>query len=276
MSRVYEALLRAEPQLEAPKLDESPGDAGADENNVKPEFRYQSGAGGIPALSKRRANGWKNGDECSVDQIPAPLREELIKLVQRVFVFPKSHAPAAVVFSSVEGNGASDICFYAAQLLAAQASASVCLVCTNLPAFDHTPKEAIECRGLAGAMMSSDPIIEFVVSTKSSNLWFMPPGSSNVTHTHLFPSDQLRSRMIELKQEFDYVLIDAPPVSCSANAIVLGQMADGVILVVEANSTRHEAARIAKETFEAAKVKLFGAILNNHTFPTHEPVHRKS
>jgi protein-tyrosine kinase len=52
-------------------------------------------------------------------------------------------------------------------------------------------------------------------------------------------------------------------------------MADGVILVVEANSTRREMARTAKETFDDANVKLLGAILNNRTFPIPEALYRK-
>ena len=52
-------------------------------------------------------------------------------------------------------------------------------------------------------------------------------------------------------------------------------MADGVVLVIEANSTRREAARMAKETFESANVKLLGAILNNRTFPIPESLYRK-
>ena len=86
---------------------------------------------------------------------------------------------------------------------------------------------------------------------------------------------RLRSRMAELREEFDYVLIDAPPVCSYADAVLLGQLADGVILVVEANSTRRDTARMAKETIEGAKVRLLGAVLNNRTFPIPEALYRK-
>jgi Mrp family chromosome partitioning ATPase len=81
--------------------------------------------------------------------------------------------------------------------------------------------------------------------------------------------------MAELREKFDYVLIDAPPISSYVDAVLLGQIADGVILVVEANSTRRETARMVKETFEGANVKLLGAILNNRTFPIPEALYRK-
>jgi Mrp family chromosome partitioning ATPase len=199
-------------------------------------------------------------------------QEESIKLVQRVFLFPNSHAPRAVVFSSIQGNGSSEICYRAAEALASQGSASVCLVDANLRAPSlHQLFGVAKSPGLVDAAVTPGPIKDFTVRIAGGNLWLLPSGLAQ----DLFASDRLRSRIVELKVEFDYVLIDAPPVSSNADAVVLGQMADGVILVVEANSTRRETARIAKETFEGAKVKLLGAILNNRTVPIPEALYHK-
>jgi Mrp family chromosome partitioning ATPase len=205
-----------------------------------------------------------------------PAEQEVIKLVQRVFAFPNSHAPRAVVFSAVQGNGSSEICCGAGQALAAQGSGSVCLVDANLRAPSlHQLFGVAKCPGLAEAATKPGPIKDFAVRIVGGNLWLMPPGSLAAEAQGLFASDRLRSRMGELRKEFNYVLIDTPPVSSYSDAVLLGQLADGVILVVEANSTRREAARIAKETFEGANVKLLGAILNNRTFPIPEVLYRK-
>jgi Mrp family chromosome partitioning ATPase len=129
--------------------------------------------------------------------------------------------------------------------------------------------------GLADATVKPGPIKDFAKRIAGGNLWLVPPGSRADGAQSLFASDRLRWRMQELRKVFDYVLIDAPPITSSAEAVLLGQMADGVILVVEANSTRRETARTAKETFEDANVKLLGAILNNRTFPIPEALYRK-
>jgi len=73
--------------------------------------------------------------------------------------------------------------------------------------------------------------------------------------------------MTELRTAFDYVLIDAPPVSPYTDASLLGQLADGVVLVLEANSTRRETAREAKQSLEAANSRVLAAVLNKRTFP---------
>jgi capsular exopolysaccharide synthesis family protein len=205
-----------------------------------------------------------------------PAEREVIKLVQRVFAFSNSHAPRAVVFSSVQGNGSSEICCCAGEALAAQGSGSVCLVDANLRAPSlHQLLGVGKLPGLADATVKPGPIRDFAVRIAGGNLWLVQPGSLAVESQSLFASDRLRSRIGELREEFDYVLIDAPPVSSYSDAVLLGQMADGVILVVEANSTRRETARTAKETFEGANVKVLGAILNNRTFPIPEALYRK-
>jgi polysaccharide biosynthesis transport protein len=209
-------------------------------------------------------------------ELSGPAQEELIKLVQRVFVSPNSHSPRVVSFSNVEGNGSSEICSRTGAVLAAQGSGSVCLVDANLDAPSlHRLFGVDKFPGLMDAMVKPGPVKDFAVLITGRNLWLIPPGSPTTGAPGLFGSDRLRSRMAELREEFDYVLIDAPPIASYGNAVLLGQIADGVILVVEANSTRRETARMAKETLEGANVKLLGAILNNRTFPIPEALYRR-
>jgi len=206
---------------------------------------------------------------------PDLTHDEAAKLVQRVFVFSNSHAPRVVVFSSAdERNGSGEICFRAGEILAAQRSGSVCLVDANLRAPSlHQVSGIAKSPGLTDAMVKPGPIKDFGVQI--GNLWIVPPGSPQAVAQGLFASGPLRLRIGELRKEFDYVLIDAPPVSSCGDAVLLGQMADGVILVVEANSTRRETARLAKEGFERAEIRLLGGVLNNRTFPIPEALYRK-
>lgn len=202
-------------------------------------------------------------------------RDQVVNLVDHVFLFANSLTPRVVVFSNVDkGSSSSWVFLHAAQILAARVSGAVCLVNANgeesllhrLGPIDGSP-------GLADAIDSSAPIRDFAVQTGVGNLWFLPAGSKR-DGSHRYSSDRLRGRMMELRKQFDYILIEAPPAS-AANTILIGQMADGVVMVVEAHSTRRETARTAKETLEAAHVTLLGAVLNNRTFPIPEALYRK-
>lgn len=203
-------------------------------------------------------------------------QEELVKLVNRVFLFPNSHASRAVSFSSLEGTGSSELCFHVGQTLATQVRGSVCLADANLHAPSlHRLFEINKFPGLLDALGETGPIKDYAVQVGRGNLWLVPSGSSTSEIHEPFASDRLRSRIVELKEQFDFVLIDAPLMNSHTDAILLGQMTDGVILVLEANSTRRETARMIKEDLEAAKVRILGAVLNNRTFPIPETLYRK-
>ncbi len=278
--------IRANPELRSregdPALQEGSTDSRSSNGHLS-EVHRRALAPGVGQTEKKdlAPSELRNGSQAKEPgQVHCALseqaREQVSKLVQRLFVFANSCAPRVVVFSNVDkGTGSSEMCFYTGQVLAAQTSKSVCIVDANgeMPSL-HRSLGVGKLPGLSEAINNSDPIKNFAVQMAGANLWLLPAGSPGVDG-HRFSSDRMSSRIGELREEFEYVLIDAPPVSSAADAVLLGQMADGVIVVVEANATRRETARAAKETLQGASVKLLGAILNNRTFPIPEAIYRK-
>jgi capsular exopolysaccharide synthesis family protein len=128
--------------------------------------------------------------------------------------------------------------------------------------------------GLSDAVLQSGPVRNFAHQVNGGNLWLITCGSKTTDPHSLLTSDGLRARLSELRVEFDYVLIDGPPVTLYADTALLGKLADGVVLVIEANSTHREAARKAKECLASANVRLLGAVLNKRTFPVPDFLYR--
>ena len=85
----------------------------------------------------------------------------------------------------------------------------------------------------------------------------------------------MKDRVNELRKEFDYVLIDAPPLNEYSDAIALGQISDGLVLVLEANATRRESALRIAETLRATQIRVLGAVLNKRTFPIPEGLYNR-
>jgi capsular exopolysaccharide synthesis family protein len=207
--------------------------------------------------------------------VAAFCHEERMKLVQRLFILPGSDAPRMVLFCGVEtGDGSSWVCARVSETLASQVKASVCVVDANLRTpFLHEHFRTDNLCGLADAILGSGPIRDFAHQLKGSNLWLITCGSRTAESHTLLTSDRLHSRLTELRAEFDYVLLDGPPVNLYADATLLGKLAEGAVLVLQANSTRREAARKAKESLDSAKVRLLGAVLNKRTFPIPEALY---
>jgi Mrp family chromosome partitioning ATPase len=69
--------------------------------------------------------------------------------------------------------------------------------------------------------------------------------------------------LARLKQDFDMVLIDTPPMLQMPDARVVGRMADGVILVTRAGKTTRDAALAANQRFSEDRIRVLGTILND-------------
>jgi protein-tyrosine kinase len=203
--------------------------------------------------------------------------EEFTKLVQRLFIMPGNESPRSVVFTATErGNGCSWVCARVADVLASQVSGSVCLVDANLrrPGL-HAQFSAENHNGLSDALLRPDPVRSFARNLGRTNLWMVSCGSSSEEAQSLLSTDRMRLRMSELRAEFDYVLVDVAALSDANDAVLLGCGADGVVLVLKANTTRRESARKATHDLQAAKAKVLGAVLNQRTFPIPESIYKK-
>ena len=85
----------------------------------------------------------------------------------------------------------------------------------------------------------------------------------------------MRLRMTELKAEFDFVLVDTPAMNASNEAISIGSLADGVVVVLKANASRKQTARQAIEQLQGGKARVLGAVLNRRTFPIPESIYKR-
>jgi Mrp family chromosome partitioning ATPase len=225
------------------------------------------------APSPINGNGDRNGAKLNLDELA---QEETLKLVQRVFFVQSGVAPRVVLFAGIDkGNGCSRICVRAAEVLAANTPGRVCLVDANLrspslPEFFGVTNH----HGLTDALLQDGPILSFAKQVRT-NLWLLSCGALASDSANLLNSERLKTRIDELRKEFDYVLIDAPPLSQYADAIALGRMTDGLVFVLEANSTRREAAIQVMESLRAGQVPVLGAVLNKRTYPIPESLYHK-
>ena len=199
--------------------------------------------------------------------------EEVLRLVQRIFLSGNGSAPRQVVLCGVDdANGSSSVCARAGRTLAANSSRPVCLVDANVRSPRLSRMFGIE--GTNPFSGPSAPLRDQCVKV-GANLWIAGPNILAENSQVLLPPTQLKERFVQLRDEFEYMLIDAPGTSVCADAQLLGQIADAAILVIDANSTRRLPARKAKDAFDAAGVRLLGTVLNNRTFAIPEAIYQR-
>lgn len=201
----------------------------------------------------------------------APASQELLSLAQAVFFSGNGSAPHEVVLAGVDQNdGSSQICLKLGRILASAAIKPVCLIDAD---FDSSRLSSLIESGRPARVSFSEGQCYLEIEPKlylASKLVLDPLRSGS-----LAPSQFLKKSIEDLRQTFEYTLIDVPGANHGNNAGVLGQLADAAILVIEANSTRKAAAARAKKTMEEMNVKLLGTILNNRSYPIPEKLYRK-
>lgn len=194
-------------------------------------------------------------------------REQILSLVRRVF-FANSDRPARqVVFSAVERNiDVVSICDRVASVLAQQTAEHVAVVDLEHGAIEETCIRPSSPRS-ASIKSRSDRI--------AVNLWRVPRSvTGEVNHVSGTGLHWLRL-LEELRNEFEFVVIQGPAAGTSSEAALLGQLTDGIILVLDARSTRRASARKTKDTLDAAQCRMLGTVLTQRMFPIPERIYRR-
>jgi polysaccharide biosynthesis transport protein len=102
-----------------------------------------------------------------------------------------------------------------------------------------------------------------VRKTAIDRLSFLPCGTDAQSTPELLEPSNLRGLLLQLRTEYDVIVLDTPPVLVSADAATLAASADGVILVVRAGQTDRGAAELARQRVSSAGGRVFGAVLND-------------
>lgn len=102
----------------------------------------------------------------------------------------------------------------------------------------------------------------FIASTNIPNLYVIMAGKKPPNPTELL-SGAIFDKLIEsLKELFEYIIIDTPPVSVAMDATIVGRKSDGVVLVVKNEFAKKKAIKRAKIELERNGARIVGVVLN--------------
>lgn len=117
-------------------------------------------------------------------------------------------------------------------------------------------------RGITNILVEEQSPAGFIQETQVENLRVLTSGPIPPNPSELLGTRKMQELMDYLKNQCDYLIIDAPPVVAVTDACVLAAKVDGITLVVNSGSVRPEMAQKAKELLLKANGHLLGVILN--------------
>jgi capsular exopolysaccharide synthesis family protein len=123
--------------------------------------------------------------------------------------------------------------------------------------------ESLTFNPTAGRTDSGRPVTDVVRPTNVRGLSLLTCGALPTNPSGLLSGVRMRVLLQELAKSFDLVILDTPPVLATADAGILGSLADGVLLVVRAGQTDRVAAKRAHQQLVNVGARVVGTVLND-------------
>ncbi len=95
------------------------------------------------------------------------------------------------------------------------------------------------------------------------NLNIITAGGQVPNPSELLGSHQMKEFLSRVRENYDYIILDSPPVMAVSDPLVLSSFADGVVLVVWGGVTGREVVEKAKQSLMGVNAKILGVVLNN-------------
>ncbi|MER1984840.1 MAG: CpsD/CapB family tyrosine-protein kinase [Solibacillus sp.] len=181
------------------------------------------------------------------------------------FSMPQENLRSIVITSTQMSEGKSTISSNLG-VTYAQAGKKVIFVDADMrkPTVHHT-FGLKNTTGLSNLLIKELKMNDVIQQTNIENLDVVTSGPIPPNPAELLTSSELKVLLEELKQSYDLVIFDAPPVLPVTDAQIISNIMDGTVLVVNSGETEKEGVLKAKELLEKSKANLLGVVLNNVT-----------
>lgn len=217
--------------------------------------------GSIPIYSQ---SGF-SGKSLPVLEKPQGLVAESYRMVRTGVKFSAADRPlkSILVTSSFSREGKSDVSAQLAVIFA-QAGERVLLVDSDLrkPRVEEIFGLDKQGPGLTDVLTGQTVPEKAVVASDVSNLHILPRGFPAPNPAELLASERARRVLADLRESWDRLIFDSPPLLSVTDAANLAAAMDGVVLVAKAGSTSSRGILHGREQLDSVKARVIGVILN--------------
>lgn len=167
-----------------------------------------------------------------------------------------------VITSSVPDEGKSNTCANLGVTLAQASKRTLAIDCDLRKPDLHRYFGLRNLRGTVDILVGQHSLQE-VWEEPVEGLKVVPAGPIPPNPTELLDSRRFAEFLARVREEFDYVLLDTPPVGRVSDPLILATQGDGVLLVVNAQYTRKAFVRRSMRSLKAVGANVIGTIMNN-------------
>ncbi len=203
-------------------------------------------------------------DYLVVNAHPQSLTAEAFRVIRTNLSYfaPKSTSKVILFTSTISGEGKT-FCTVNTGTTLSRAKKKVVIVDLDL----HKPKQATAWNmpndiGVTSYIVGKANLKEIVKDTPVENLKVILSGPKSPNASELILDSMMEQLLAELKQNFDYIILDMPPVGLLSDALVMMKHSDLNVYVLKAGYSKKDFIDVAHQLMEKNNIKSLSFILN--------------
>ncbi len=179
------------------------------------------------------------------------------------FTVPEgTKCPVVGITSSMRGEGKSTTAVNLSYVLAEKGS-RVLLIDGDLRIPSIAKKMGLDSSpGLTDVLMGRDDDIEHYKSTLLDTWYIMPSGDIPPNPSELLGSKRMESVLESLREQFDYIVVDLPPVNIVSDALSISNLITGMIVVIREEYTEKKELEHCFRLLKLSNVNILGCVMN--------------
>jgi len=195
--------------------------------------------------------------------LPKGLEAKFMALAQRLDASIERDGASIVAFTGAQpGEGSSKIACEFAQLAATRFGKRVLILAAGPQPYVGKMVAGVASHGWEALLEDGVGIDQVVHPCGDGQVAVSQMSRSSTGLPKVLGSPRIHEILESLRHQFDLVIVDAPPLGASTDAVLLSGVVDGTVIVVEAGKTRWQVIKRWTEQIETQRGRILGVILN--------------
>ena len=166
-----------------------------------------------------------------------------------------------IITSSVPNEGKSSVAFDLSKTMA-EGGKKILMVDADLRKSVLAAKYHIQGidKGLSHYLTGQAEIEDIIYETETEGFYLSVAGPLSPDPTSLLDSDQFQKFIDKVREDYDYVIIDAPPLGVVIDAVIIGKYCDGAVLVIEQGVIKRKVVQDVIKQLKRGEVRILSLI----------------
>jgi tyrosine-protein kinase Etk/Wzc len=204
-----------------------------------------------------------------VDKLPDSIPSEAFRALRTRIQFSRINTESLktiLITSSAPQEGKTTVAVNLAGSFAHSKKKVLLIDCDLRKPSVHKLFDKDKVPGLIDYLVGGAKLDEILIKSEIPNLSFILSGTIPPNPAEMLDSQEMRSFLKKLRDQFDLIILDSPPIIAVTDSEILTSMVDGTILIVSSENTEIEMMERSVELIRRENTQFLGTVLNNFSY----------